>query len=212
MHAMVFFGKIKSFNRPIIDFYFFNETQPNGLKQLKYLQQTVKEPFHIWKKILNMSSVFVLLMLPAQANLPKPANRSSLNQENVCINYSISNNSNPSITISTTFRLLVAPKIDRKNLRTITVKQGEPIYLDVNVSGEPAPDVAWFIHGNKPLQATNHRRVENVPYNTKLYNDNPDRKDTGTYKITAQNQYGSDSADFKIIVICKYTRNCHRLN
>lgn len=98
---------------------------------------------------------------------------------------------------------IVAPKIDRKNLKNITVKAGEPIYLDVNVSGEPAPDVAWFIHGNKPLQATNSTRIDNVPYNTKLHIDNPVRKDTGTYKITAHNQYGSDSADLKIIIIGK---------
>lgn len=97
----------------------------------------------------------------------------------------------------------VAPKIDRKNLRKITVKEGEPIYLDVKVSGEPAPDVAWYCHG-RPLQVTPVKRVDNVPYNTKLYNDNPERKDSGTYKITAQNQYGQDAAEFQIVVIGKY--------
>lgn len=105
----------------------------------------------------------------------------------------------------------MAPKIDRKNLRNITVKEGEPIYLDVKVSGEPAPEVAWFVNG-KPLQVTNHKRVDNIPYNTKLYNDNPERKDTGTYKIMAQNQYGSDQAEIEITIICKYILciQCHR--
>lgn len=90
-------------------------------------------------------------------------------------------------------------------MRHITVKEGEPIYLDVKVSGEPAPEVGWFVNG-KPFQATNNKRVDNVPYNTKLYNDNPERKDTGTYKITAHNQYGSDSAEVQITVICKYNK------
>lgn len=101
----------------------------------------------------------------------------------------------------------MAPKINRKNLRNITVKEGEPIYLDVKVSGEPAPDVAWFANG-KPLQTTNHKRVDNIPYNTKLYNDNPERKDSGTYKITAQNPYGSDTAEIEITVICKSSPKC----
>lgn len=41
----------------------------------------------------------------------------------------------------------VAPKIDRRCLRTIKVKEGEPISLDVKVSGEPAPDVTWTLNG-----------------------------------------------------------------
>lgn len=90
-------------------------------------------------------------------------------------------------------------------MRNITVKEGEPIYLDVKVSGEPAPDVAWFVNG-KSLQPTNHKRVDNIPYNTKFYNDNPERKDTGTYKIVAQNKYGQDQEEIEITVICKCLR------
>jgi hypothetical protein len=41
----------------------------------------------------------------------------------------------------------VAPKIDRRNLRTIKVREGEPISLDVKVSGEPPPDVSWTVNG-----------------------------------------------------------------
>lgn len=97
----------------------------------------------------------------------------------------------------------MAPKIDRKNLRDLTVKQGEPIYLDVKVSGEPPPEVTWYVNG-KVLQPTSQKRVENVDYNTKFYNDNPERKDTGTYKIVATNKYGQDEAEFELTVICNY--------
>lgn len=41
----------------------------------------------------------------------------------------------------------MAPKIDRRNLRAIHVREGEPIALDVKVSGEPAPDVTWTLNG-----------------------------------------------------------------
>lgn len=110
--------------------------------------------------------------------------------------------SKPSKMVMTKPRKL-PPKIDRKNLRNLTVKEGEPIYFDVKVQGEPAPEVTWTIN-DKSIQSTTHRRVENVPYNTKFYNDIPERKDTGKYKITATNQYGTDTAEIEINVICKY--------
>lgn len=84
----------------------------------------------------------------------------------------------------------------------MTIKEGEPIYLDIKVSGEPAPDVSWLVD-DKTILTTSHRHVDNVPYNTKFYNDTPDRKDSGIYKITAVNKYGSDTAEFELTVVCK---------
>lgn len=96
---------------------------------------------------------------------------------------------------------LVAPKIDRKNLFNLTVKEGEPIYIDVKVSGEPAPDVTWY-QDNKTILQTAHRHVDNIPYNSKFFNDKPERKDTGVYKIVAFNKYGQDTAEIEITVVC----------
>ena len=101
------------------------------------------------------------------------------------------------------FFSIVAPKIDRRNLRNITVREGEPILLDVKIIGEPPPDVTWSMN-NKSLQETSYRRIENVPYNSKFFHDNPERKDSGTYKIQASNKYGSDTAEIEITVVCKY--------
>lgn len=108
------------------------------------------------------------------------------------------------LTYFTTFSFgTVPPKIDRKNLRHLTVKEGEPIYLDVKVAGEPAPEVTW-LHNGKTILQTTQRHIDNVPYNTKFINDNPERKDTGTYKITATNMYGTDTEEIEINVICKF--------
>ena len=96
----------------------------------------------------------------------------------------------------------MAPKIDRRNLRNITVREGEPILLDVKIIGEPPPDVTWSMN-NKSIQETSSRRIENVPYNSKFFNDNPERKDSGVYKIQASNKYGSDTAEVEITVVCK---------
>lgn len=101
---------------------------------------------------------------------------------------------------------VVPPKIDRRTLRDVNVREGERFHFDVRVSGEPAPDVTWLIN-EKGVHTTTHRRVVNEPYNTKFYNDKPERKDTGIYKITAINQYGSDEAEVEVTVVCKYIKN-----
>lgn len=85
----------------------------------------------------------------------------------------------------------------------MTIKEGEPIFLDIKVSGEPPPEVTWVINDKTILQSS-HRHVDNVPYNTKFYNDTPERKDSGTYKITAVNKYGTDTAEFELTVVCKF--------
>ncbi|XP_015183294.1 PREDICTED: twitchin isoform X5 [Polistes dominula] len=96
----------------------------------------------------------------------------------------------------------MAPKIDRRNLRDLTVRENEAFHFDVKILGEPPPDVTWVLN-NKSITQTTHRRIQNVPYNTKFFNDKPERKDSGLYKITAVNQHGSDTADVEVIVVCK---------
>ncbi|XP_011700590.1 PREDICTED: twitchin isoform X1 [Wasmannia auropunctata] len=94
------------------------------------------------------------------------------------------------------------PKIDRRNLHDITVRENEAFHFDVKIIGEPPPDVTWVIN-NKSIQQTTHRRIQNVPYNSKFFNDKPERKDSGTYKITAVNQHGSDTAEVEVTVVSK---------
>lgn len=96
----------------------------------------------------------------------------------------------------------MGPKIDRRNIRTYNFRAGEPIFLDINISGEPAPDVTWQ-QNNKSVQSTSEYHIENIPYNTKYINNNPNRKDTGLYKIIALNLYGQDQVELQINIISK---------
>lgn len=96
----------------------------------------------------------------------------------------------------------LAPKIDRKNLNKITVREGEPFFFDAKVTGEPPPTCTWTLNG-KPVDETSDKRTENVPYYTKFKNDNPKRADSGTYTITASNQWGEDSAEVQVLVVSK---------
>ena len=43
----------------------------------------------------------------------------------------------------------VPPQIDRTNLKLTKVRVGKSVHLDVDVLGEPAPDVRWFFDGDQ---------------------------------------------------------------
>lgn len=86
-------------------------------------------------------------------------------------------------------------------MRDITIHEYEPFKFDVKVTGEPAPDISWTIDG-KVVNQTTYRRIENVPNNTKFINDRPERRESGIYKISATNQYGSDAVEVEVTVVC----------
>lgn len=97
----------------------------------------------------------------------------------------------------------MAPKIDKKNLKNITVKEGEPVLYDVKVLGEPPPDITWSF-ASKPISSAGARQIDTTPNHTKFYHQNPERKDSGVYTITASNKYGTDTAQVEVTVVCKY--------
>ena len=99
-------------------------------------------------------------------------------------------------------RQTVAPKIDRRSLRNINVREGESFIIDVKVIGEPAPDVTWTV-GNKSVPLNHSRRIDDVPYNSKYTNDKAERKDTAVYTVTAVNKYGQDTAEIEVVVVSK---------
>ncbi|XP_058812494.1 twitchin isoform X4 [Topomyia yanbarensis] len=96
----------------------------------------------------------------------------------------------------------LAPKIDRRNLKNLSVGIGEPFGFDVKISGEPAPDVDWTIN-DRMVTVTTTRTIDNVPYNSKFVNTNPDRRDSGKYVIKATNKFGSDQVEITVTVRSK---------
>lgn len=46
---------------------------------------------------------------------------------------------------------LVAPRIDRRNLHDVTLSAGSTLKFDVNVTGEPPPNIEWRA-GGMPLR------------------------------------------------------------
>ena len=94
------------------------------------------------------------------------------------------------------------PKIDRRNLISVSIKAGQEFSFDVNVKGEPAPETVWKIK-DKIVTERLTLRIENKPYNTKLICEKAERKDTGIYHIIATNQWGMDEADVEVTVVSK---------
>lgn len=45
-------------------------------------------------------------------------------------------------------------------------------------------------------------KIENVPYNTKITLSDTGRKDSGLYKIIAENDFGKDEATVEVTVLC----------
>lgn len=95
------------------------------------------------------------------------------------------------------------PRIDRRTLKPITVRAGQPFLLDVKISGEPPPSIRWMIK-DQPVPERYDFQIKNVPYNSKIECEKAERKDNGLYKIFANNQHGQDQAEVEITVLCKF--------
>lgn len=94
----------------------------------------------------------------------------------------------------------VPPKIDRSNLKDLTIKGGQNIKVDVKISGEPPPVKIWY-QNKARLETKNNLTIESEDYKTKLTIIPASREHTGTYTIKAENDYGSDTATFQITVL-----------
>ncbi|XP_059218729.1 twitchin isoform X21 [Stomoxys calcitrans] len=93
------------------------------------------------------------------------------------------------------------PHIDRTKLNPLTVKVGLSIDLDINIKGEPAPQVEWFFKDG-PVNDEGIK-IENVDYNTKLFVMRAKRPMSGKYTIKATNEVGEDVAELDITVLGK---------
>lgn len=95
------------------------------------------------------------------------------------------------------------PRIDRTNLKNITVKAGKTLKLDAKVFGEPPPKVTTTFK-EQTLENDNDVKVtNNVPYYLALEINNIKRKHNGKYTFKAVNRNGSDEVTIDIVVLAK---------
>ncbi|XP_037071182.1 twitchin-like [Pollicipes pollicipes] len=91
------------------------------------------------------------------------------------------------------------PMIDRTNLTMTKVKAGKQVFFDVNIKGEPPPTVTWIVK-DEAVSAPNITIV-NIDYNSKFTIKDSVRKNTGIYKILAENIHGKDEAEVEVVVL-----------
>lgn len=97
---------------------------------------------------------------------------------------------------------LVKPSINREKMKPIKVRAGQTVKFDVDVKGEPAPTLTWFFK-EKELSPTGQVRLENEDYNTKLTILDTTRKESGEYRLRAENINGVDEAVVEVIILDK---------
>ena len=91
------------------------------------------------------------------------------------------------------------PKIDRSNLDTKTVKVNQQVVIDVDVTGEPAPETSWYFNGEK-IENTEMVKTAHSPFHTKLMLVPAKRNMIGKYTVKAKNSSGEDEAEVEIII------------
>lgn len=96
----------------------------------------------------------------------------------------------------------VAPKIDRRNLRDVTLSAGSALKFDANIIGEPPPHVDWRCAAI-PLVNSKTVSIDNPPYQTKLVIRPVARGDSGEYLVVATNSSGKDSVTVNVVVTDK---------
>lgn len=94
------------------------------------------------------------------------------------------------------------PHINRDKLQTVKVRAGENVKFDVDVRGEPAPEIKWSF-ASKPVETSANYRLDNEDYNTKLAITDTERKLSGIYTIFAENSSGTDEATVEVIILDK---------
>ncbi|CAF1142161.1 unnamed protein product [Rotaria sordida] len=86
--------------------------------------------------------------------------------------------------------------------KEIRVKAGEPLTIDLPISGSPTPTVTWAKDG-EPVQPTRDTQLESDDVHAKLHKPSAKRSDTGKYKVQLKNDSGEDECDIDVIVLDK---------
>ncbi len=81
-------------------------------------------------------------------------------------------------------------------------KVGRRVHLDVDVIGEPEPEIKWYDEDGREITTDGeHFTVESANYNTKFTIEHGKRKHSQKYKIVAKNEHGKDQEWVEIVFL-----------
>ncbi|CAF5213438.1 unnamed protein product, partial [Rotaria magnacalcarata] len=92
------------------------------------------------------------------------------------------------------------PRINKVNLKSITIKQGQTITLEAPYAAEPLPKMTWQRDATE-LQPDDRIQMTQTEKLAKLVITKAVRADTGKYLIRLVNDSGSDTAECEVIVL-----------
>lgn len=95
------------------------------------------------------------------------------------------------------------PKIDRTNIKDITIKAGQHLRYDIKVSGEPPATKVWLHNKARLENDDSDYNIDIESYRTKLTIPFSKRFHSGKYTLKAENESGRDEASFEVIVLDK---------
>uniref|UniRef100_H2YFC9 non-specific serine/threonine protein kinase n=1 Tax=Ciona savignyi TaxID=51511 RepID=H2YFC9_CIOSA len=90
------------------------------------------------------------------------------------------------------------------SLNKMIVRVGEPYRILVKISGKPAPTVTWEQDG-KLVQTDSRFQIKTTPTTSALEVHKGERKDSGLYKVTVQNDGGQRDGNIILAVVNKPT-------
>lgn len=82
----------------------------------------------------------------------------------------------------------------------IRVRAGQPIHLEIDYEGEPDPTASWKIN-DSTFNGTDRAELVTGDHKSAIDIVSSVRSDTGSYSITVQNEYGTDSAKCNVTVL-----------
>ena len=97
-----------------------------------------------------------------------------------------------------------APKINLNGLlgKDIRVRAGEPLTIDIPISGAPTPTCEWAKDG-KVLTPGRGLELTSGEEQAKLHIPAARKEDKGKYKLTVSNIYGTTEGSINVIVLDK---------
>ena len=96
------------------------------------------------------------------------------------------------------YRFSADLEIQLEEVGPFTVMRGDPLVVSITIEGFPPPNVIWSRDG---VTISNNTMRTVGSTGISLSRVTPD--DAGTYLVTAENGFSSDTETFEIIVICK---------
>ena len=92
--------------------------------------------------------------------------------------------------------------LDEKYKETVVIKVGSSTVIELPFSAHPMPEVSW-VFKKKPLLTSKRIISETIVGMTALTISKAERKDSGTYSLTLQNEFGKATMTVKLMVIGK---------